>query len=332
MLKAALVGDNPALIDRVYGQGRRARLATLVDLHPEVVTGAMLREGVAAVRDVDVWFSTWGFPQIDAATLAAYPKVQAVFYAAGSVRAFAPPLLARGITLVSAWGANAVPVAEFTLAQILLSCKGYFRNSRECRVPECRRTGQVYSGPGVFGEAVALLGAGMIGRKVIELLKPFTLQILVFDPFLSPAQAGELGVEQVSLDEAFARGFVVSNHLANLPETRGMLTGAHFAAMRPHATFINTGRGATVDERALTRVLTERPDLTALLDVTDPEPPPADSPLYRLPNVQLSSHIAGSLGDEVVRMADYCLEEFLAWQDGRPLRYAVSEAMLATMA
>ncbi len=135
-----------------------------------------------------------------------------------------------------------------------------------------------------------------------------------------------------TLEEAFQRGLVVSNHLANVPETRGLLTGKLFSKMREGATFINTGRGATVVEADLIEVFRERADLTALLDVTDPEPPEPGSPLYDMPNVHLTSHIAGSIGDEVVRMADYAIEEFLAWEQGHPLRYAVTREMLPTMA
>ena len=181
-------------------------------------------------------------------------------------------------------------------------------------------------------ESIALLGAGAIGRRVIELLKPFNLRILVFDPFLAPERAAELGVHPVSLEAAFAEGYVVSNHLANLPATHGMLTGKLFASMRPDATFINTGRGATVDEPGLIEVLQARPDITALLDVTIKEPVAEGSPLYALPNVQLSTHMAGSINDECVRMADYCIADFESWLRGEPLRYAVSPEMLKTMA
>jgi phosphoglycerate dehydrogenase-like enzyme len=225
---------------------------------------------------------------------------------------------------------NAIPVAEFTLAQILLSTKGYFCNTREYNHPAAHKT--AFIGTGNFGETVALLGAGAIGRRVIELLRPFHLKIIVFDPFLSDDDAAELGVEKVSLQAAFERAFVVSNHLANLPETVGMLHGGLFESMRPHATFINTGRGATVDEPAMISVLQKRPDLTALLDVTFPDIPAENSPLFSAPNIQLSTHIAGSNGDEFVRLADCCIEEFLAWRSGAPLRYSVSLAMLEKMA
>jgi phosphoglycerate dehydrogenase-like enzyme len=315
----------PETIERVYGNERLERLG-----HPRVVAPAHLDTLLPELAPTEVIFSTWGMPCLTEAQLAALPRLRAVFYAAGSVQGFARPLLERGITVVSAWQANAVPVAEFTLAQILLATKGYFRNCREYPVGGHKQA--AFRGPGSYGEEVALLGAGAIGRRVIALLKSFHLKILVFDPFLSAREAVELGVEKVGLDEAFSRGFVVSNHLANNPQTVGMLTASHFAHLRPGATFINTGRGQTIVEGELSAVFQSRPDLTALLDVTWPEPPPTSSPLWSIPNVHLSSHIAGSIGDEVHRMADYCLDELERWQAGEPLHYAVSLAMLETMA
>jgi phosphoglycerate dehydrogenase-like enzyme len=147
-----------------------------------------------------------------------------------------------------------------------------------------------------------------------------------------PTRPNELGVRPVTLEQAFEQAFVVSNHLPNLPATKRMLRGQHFASMRQHATFINTGRGAQVDEDEMIEVLQARPDLTALLDVTHPEPPVPDSPLYTLPNVQLSSHIAGSLGNEVMRMADFMIDECRRYLAGQPLQYQVTLDMLETMA
>lgn len=286
MVKAAFVGPPDALA-RVYGGGRSDEIARRVDV-------------VADPSEVEVVFSTWGIPD-----LSGFPRLRIVFYAAGTVQSFAPSLLARGVRVVSAWHANAVPVAEFTLAQILLAGKGYFGG-----VPA-----------GNYGETVALLGAGAIGRHLIGLLTPFRLSVLVFDPFMTPIA----GVEQVSLEEAFSRGLVVSNHLADKPETASLIGLDLLRRMRPGATFINTGRGRTVDHGALYAVLSERPDLTALLDVTDPEPLPSGSPLLSLPNVRVSPHIAGSLGNEVLRMADYMIEELDRYLAGEPLRYEVTD-------
>jgi len=330
VIKAAFFGNRPEAIERVYAQGRRERIAQLTELYPHVVSEDNLEEHIDNLRDVEVAFGTWGFPPLKAEQLDRLPSLKMVFYGAGTVQAFARPFLQRGIGVVSAWAANAVPVAEFCLAQILLSTKGFWRNTRELTGPDMWRGG--FRGPGNFGETVSLIGLGMISHKLIELLQPIELNVLVVSSHLTKEEAQELGVRKVTMEEAFRQGLVVSNHLANLPHTLGVLHGELFASMRPNATFINTGRGAQVVEEDLIRVLKERPDLTALLDVTHPEPPVEGSELYTLPNVHLSSHIAGSIGNEVVRMADYVIEEFEAWLAGRPLRYAVTLEMLERMA
>ena len=302
----------------------------MVDLYPTVISDSTLPEHAQQLLDLQVIFSTWGMIELGADELDKLPALEAVFYAAGSVQGFARPLLEKDILLVSSWAANAVPVAEFTLSQILLSCKGYFRCADQCTSPQGWK--DVPHGPGAFGEIVGLIGMGMVGRGVAKLLKPFDLKVLACDPYLDEADAKKLGVEQVSLNELFARAFVVSNHLPDLPTTKGLLSGALLASMRQGATFINTGRGAQVVEAELAEVMEHRPDLTALLDVTCPEPPVESSPLYSLPNVFLSPHIAGSKGDEIMRQADYVIEEFERWEAGEPLRYQVTLEMLETMA
>ena len=332
MKKSAFFCERQQSLDYVYAQGRRERVGEIVDLYPEVINGENFSEHAEHLQDLEVIFSTWGMPKLEAEHLDRLPALRVVFYGAGSVKGFAPPLLERGIVVMSSWGANAVPVAEFALAQILLACKGYFRNTRECNSPEMRLKGSPFRGRGIFGETVGVIGIGMIGSKVCQLLRGYELRVIVHDPYLSDARAEELGVEKVSLKELFRQAYVISNHLPNIPATQKMLDGELFASMRQDATFINTGRGAQLVEEELIAVLEQRPDLTALLDVTFPEPPEEGSKFYTLPNVQLSSHIAGSLNDEVVRMADYAIEEFLRWEKGEPLRYQVTAEMLETMA
>lgn len=331
MKKAVFLGNSADRIAEVYGQGRRQRLEGLVEMYPTVVGEKTWGKHQEALQEAEVVFSTWGMPALDAAQLADMPRLAAVFYAAGSVRSFARPLLERGIVVVSGWGANAVPVAEFTVAQTLLACKGYWRNTADCRSPQTRQ-GSPFRGRGAFGAAVGLIGMGMVGREVARRLQGFELEVLAHDPYMSQDDAAALGVEPVGLEELCRRSYVLSNHLPNLPATAGLVDGRLLAQLPRDATFINTGRGAQVVEADLIAVWRRRPDLTALLDVTFPEPPAADSPLYDLPNVHLTSHIAGSLNDEVVRMADYVIEEFVVWQQGQDLRYAVDAAMLERMA
>jgi phosphoglycerate dehydrogenase-like enzyme len=326
---AAFIGD-PAQIDRVYAQGRKEQIGEMTNLFPHVVTRENFDSLASHLENIEVLFSTWGMPSLSGEQIDKLPNLKAVFYGAGSVQGFARDYLKRDVLVMSAWGANAVPVAEWTLAQIILANKGYFRHEREFRIRRDRKG--TYMGRGNFGATVSILGAGQIGRLLIQLLKPFHLQICVFDPFLSMKGAHELGVEKVELLEAFERGTIVSNHLANLPETVGMLQKSHFSALPLNATFINTGRGATVRENEMIEVMSARPDLTALLDVTYPEPPVADSPLWDMENVFLTAHLAGAMGDEVIRLADYCIEEFSRWQNGEKLRYGVTLEMLETMA
>ena len=329
--QAAFFSDDPFQIQRVFAAGRKERLQREFELYPEIVSTQTLSAHLPALQDLEYVFSTWGMTPLSEEQIAGLPRLKAIFYAAGSVQSFARPFLNRGVRIVSAWGANAVPVAEFTISQMILSAKGYFTAERLCRTSQGRRTFQNHY-PGLFDTSIALLGAGMVGTRVIELLKAFEVKILVFDPFLSAERAAGLGVERVSLEEAFERGFIVSNHLANLPATRGMLTEALFERMQPYATFINTGRGATIDEPGMLAVLARRPDLTALLDVTEPEPPLPSSPIYTLENVLLSPHIAGSIDREVLRQADFMLDEYLRLRAGQPLRYEVTLEMLQTMA
>ena len=305
------------MIDYVYAKGRRQQVADMTDLFPVVISSRNFLEHADKLAGVEAIFSTWGMPELTPAELDRLPALRAVFYAAGSVKGFAKPLLKRHVAVCSSWSANAVSVAEFCLGQVLLACKGYFRNTLDCRSPEGNRKDVAFYGRGVYGETIAIIGAGQVGRCLIELLRPFRLKILVVDPYLSETEANDLHVQKVTMEEAFREAYVVSNHLPDLPSLQKVLDGKHFESMRSGSTFINTGRGAQVNEPELVSVLRQRPDLMALLDVTNPEPAPAGSAFYDLTNVLLSSHLAGAHDDEVVRMADYMIEEFRRWQDPR---------------
>lgn len=325
-----IFGKEP--VSYVYAGNRMERIAALTNLHPRIVGETNFHKEAPLLENLDVIFSTWGMPALTGEHIDQLPQLKALFYAAGSVKQIAEPFLERNITLVSARAANAASVAEFCLGQIILACKGYFRNSLECRERHCNHFSADPYGPGLYGESIALIGAGEIGRALIQLLKPFRVRVLVVDPFITDEETALLNVQCVSMEEAFEQAFVVSNHLPNLPHLAKVLDARLFSAMRPFATFINTGRGRQVDEEGLLATLKRRTDLMALLDVTDPEPAAPDSDLYRLPNVRLSSHMAGAHGDEVLRMSDTIMEEFLRWQDGKPLRHQITMDMLAVMA
>jgi phosphoglycerate dehydrogenase-like enzyme len=268
---------------------------------------------------------------MDGGFLAAAPNLRVVLYGAGSIRRVATPAFwERGLRITSAYAANAVPVSEYALAAILFSLKrGWhfaFSAQREKALP---RQGQV---PGAYGSTVGLVSLGMVGRLVRERLRPFDLRVVAYDPFVTPEEAHVLGVDLMSLEDLFASSDVVSLHVPLLPETEGMILGSHLASMKRNATLINTSRGAVVREAEMVEVLGERPDLWAVLDVTHPEPPEPDSRLFDLPNVVLTPHIAGSLGNECRRMGRLVVDELRRYVAGEPLKHEITRERAALMA
>lgn len=333
MRKGIFIGD-ARQIAYVYSDEVRKALQDACDLPDTVFTKERILAEPARFADTAYLFSTWGMPSFTEAEIAAcFPQLRAVFYAAGTVQSFARPFLARGVQVCSAWAANAVPVAEYTVAQIVLANKGFYQNQRLYRCGDAARAAAHFHGhTGNYGVKTGLLGAGMIGSMVAQRLQAMHTEVLVFDPFLSAERAAQLQVQLVDLETLFASCTVVSNHLANNAQTRGMLTHALFHRLPPYATFLNTGRGAQVNEPDLAQFLRERPDCTAVLDVTTEEPLPQNHPFYKLENCFLTTHIAGSAGQEVWRMAEYMLEEFRRIEAGEIARFAVTLKMLETMA
>lgn len=328
-MKAAFVGSLPENFDRVYGEKQRAALSERVELLPGVVRDVHDER----LSGVEAIFSTWGMLSLSEAEIRAYlPNLKYVFYAAGTVQAFARPFLNCGVRVFSAWQANAVPVVQFAFAQILLALKGYFPAQAKIRASRAEAAEAASHYPGVFDVKVGLLGCGAIGSRVAEMLKTVDAEVLVFDPFLSEERAAQLGVKKAEMDEIFAACDVVSNHLANLPATEGIIRREHLLSMKPHSTFINTGRGPQLDEKDLYDMLTLGPTRWALLDVMTDEGNSDTNPLNRLPNCLITPHIAGSTGNEVRRMADYMTDAFDCVAAGKACSYEVFDHMLETMA
>jgi len=338
-MKAIFLANNKGNIDYVYPKSTQERIKSLVDIDINKVYCQEDLEASAPGEfdDVEYIFSTWSMPggseeKDDFARF--FPNAKALFYAAGSVKYFAQHYLNRGIKIFSAFAANAVPVAEFSVAQILLANKGFYQSMQAYKNAESYKVAGDISRAhvGNYASNVGIIGAGMIGKKVIELLKPYKLNIKIFDVFVDENRAKELGGEKVdTLEELFATCDVVSNHLANVPATVGMIKGEYFEKMKKNGTFINTGRGAQVDELGMLAALKKREDVCAVLDVTTEEPP-TNEDFYKLNNVFMTPHIAGSQGNEVARMSEMVVDQLENMLLGKPTQYEVTEKMLATMA
>ncbi|MDQ0646486.1 phosphoglycerate dehydrogenase-like enzyme [Microbacterium natoriense] len=287
----------------------------------------------SVLAEVDVLVTGWGAPPIDDAVLAAAPRLEAVLHAAGSVKAYlGSGVLERGIRVSTAAAANAVPVAEYTVAMILLAGKkvlpiaARYRTERDDFDVEA-----AFPGMGNYGQRVGIVGASKIGRLVIEMLRPYAFEVVVYDPFLSQAGASELGVHQVALDELLATSDIVSIHAPSLPSTFDLVDARGIGLMRRGATLVNTARGEIVDQAALTRRVVSG-ELFTILDVTVPWILEPEHPLYSSDNAFLTPHVAGSLGAELGRLAEVALDELRRLVAGRPLEHEVEAELLAITA
>ncbi|MDN4524074.1 hydroxyacid dehydrogenase [Fictibacillus fluitans] len=331
-MKGLFIMDE-APFDWVYPSDIREQIQALVDGDLPFLTRDQVMDNLSLLKDVEVVFSGWGGPTLDEEFLEAAPRLDAVFYAAGTVKTIATPASwRRNVRIVNAADANAVPVTEFTLSQILFSLKNGWRYVRSIQQERAYPEKSISAGAGAYGSTVGIISLSKIGRRVCELLEPFDVKVIAYDPYVSEEAARSLGVELCSLEEVFQRADVVSLHTPLLDETRGMITGEHLSLLKPNASFINTARGAIVREDEMIEVLAYRDDITAILDVTYPEPPLPGSPLFTLPNVVLTPHIAGSKGAECARMGQSMLEEFQRYLKNEPLKGEVLEKDMGIMA
>ena len=303
-----------------FGDAELARLGAAASLGDPVAVDELVSPASRArLRTAEVLITSWGCPPLDAPAVAAAPGLRAVLHAAGSVRSHVTDaVFNRGILVTTAADANAEPVARYTLAAILWSLKKAPFLAAAAR----RWEGWTYTDPrrselSSTGRTVALVGFSRIGRRVAALLSSFRdIRILVVDPVADPAEVVAAGAEPVPLAEALPRADVLSLHAPSLPATRRMIGTAELKALPPGATLINTARGDLIDPAALEVACLG--GLQAILDVTDPEPLPSSSPLYDLPNVVLTPHVAGSLGAETRLMTASALTELERYAAGLP--------------
>jgi phosphoglycerate dehydrogenase-like enzyme len=314
----------PLLTPELFGDEERARLAALADVPDPAPLSRFDDERAAGLLPrADVLLTGWGCPRIDAPLLERAPRLRAVLHAAGTVKGHVDAGCFARLRVSSAAAANAIPVAEFTVAAILLAGKRAFRLQRLYRELRGFRLWWNEVPPiGNYRTRVGVVGASRIGRLVLGRLRSFDFELAVHDPYLHPDEARRLGAEPLPLDALLASSDVVSLHAPSLPETQRLLDRRRLALLRDGAVLVNTARGALVDGAALADELASG-RIDAVIDTTDPELLPADSPLYDLPNVFLTPHIAGALGRETRRLAQLALDELERLARGEPLAHEV---------
>lgn len=313
----------------IYSSEHIREIGELIDIPPTPYTTESIRENLHLLESVDVLFSGWKSPVLDQEFLNAAPNLKAVFYGAGSVRQMVTPEFWKsGIQITSAWAKNAIPVAEYTLSQILFCLKLGWQHNANSK----RRFAERLPVHGTYHSTIGLIGMGAVGKLARNLLLDYDIEVLVHDPFVSETLANEWKIQLVSLEEIFERSAVVSLHCPDLPSTKEMIGKEHFESMPNWASFINTARSATVRHTDLCDVYEKRTDLWAVLDVTEEASEEEYERLVELPNVTLTPHIAGSLGSERQRLGQLMVDELKRFLQTNPLRYQLNEESFQIMA
>jgi phosphoglycerate dehydrogenase-like enzyme len=293
----------------IYPDALKQQLADVISSDPVVAS----REDILASREylgaVEFIFHGWGGTTLDQALLDCLPKLNAVFSSAGGIDSVSADCLQqKNIPLFTAQEINAIPVVDYTVAMVLLSLKQVWKYQRA--VASGTFQSRDFAGtPGAYhGSQVGIVSLGAIGRAVCERLAHTEVELLAYDPFVSAGEFERLGIQRMaSLEHLFRQAHVVSIHLPDTKETRGLINQDLLSHMPANATLINSSRGAVINEEDLIAILKKRSDLSAVLDVITDESDFCATPLAKLPNVFLTPHIAGSMGNECRRLGEHTI-------------------------
>lgn len=284
------------------------------------------------IPGAEVVVTSWGSPRITDEHLAEAAELKIVGHAAGSVKTrLAPAGHERGIVLLSAADIIAESVAEYTLWAMLSGQRNLHRYERLMKVERGWKTKDENYGHTLHRKTVGLVSASMVGRRVINLLKPFDCDVMIYDPYLDGADARRLGVRTASLEEVFSKPDIVSVHAPSTPETKGMINADHFQSIRDGALFVNTARTWVLDQDALVNELRSG-RFTAYIDVYEQEPLPPDHSIRELDNVFITPHVSGHTIETRMRLVEEIVRDIHRFYRGEPLQLAVSYERLKIMA
>jgi D-3-phosphoglycerate dehydrogenase / 2-oxoglutarate reductase len=230
-----------------------------------------------------------------------------------------------GITVVNAPTGNTIAAAEHTLALLYGLARRIAAADASMRLGEWKRS--QFTGVELRGKALGIVGLGKIGQAIAVRARAMEMTVLGSDPFVTPDQAANVGVELVSFDELITRADAITVHVPMGRATRGLINAATIERMKPGVMLLNVARGGILDEAAVAEALVAGRIAGAAIDVYEKEPP-VGSPLLTAPNTLLTPHLGASTAEAQVAVAEEVAEQILEVLDGRPARYAVNAPLL----
>lgn len=304
----------------IYADPVYRRLREMIDLAFPPCEPEQFKRYRKECEEVEVLFTGWGPPLLDADFLDSFPNLKVVFHGAGTIREMVSPAFwERDILISSCHHINAQFVSDYCLGSILLGLKGVFYYQRKLKEEKEFLHGDQHSFPGMHHTMIGLCSYGSTARLLRQKIRTWGFKVYVYDPYLDVEEAENEDVRLIGLEELFKRCHLVSVHTPLLEDTCGMIGEDLICSMPPNAMFINTARGKLINMGEFYRAVERRRDIQFILDVTDPEYPPKGHRIYSLDNVFVTPHIAGATAYECVALGSFVVEEFKRYLEGEAL-------------
>ena len=321
------------LFDLLFSAEQQARLSQMGAVTGPAAEGNLSEAQLAAlIGGQDIVITSWGSPSFSASVLAKADRLQLIAHAAGSVKQLLPPpVFAAGRRVTHVAYSMSIPVAETTLALILLCLRNYHKIDGRFKAEGWAAARALPPGDELAGNRVGVIGAGYTGRAVISRLLALAADVWLCDPYVSDASAAEMGVVKATLEQLMRGCPIVTLQAAATAETYRMIGAEQLSWLRDGAIFINTARAHLIDEAALLAEL-QTGRISAALDVFDMEPLPDDSPFRRLGNLIITPHIAAVTHQAYKRQGEITVDELASFLGAGKLRYEVTRDKLDTMA
>jgi phosphoglycerate dehydrogenase-like enzyme len=286
-------------------------------------SAALAEQAPALLAGAEALLAGPGTPSLTEEWLDGAPNLKIIGYSTGSVRGIIPPtIFRRGIRLFHNAPVIADAVAEFSIGLALFWLRRFHAHDQQFRSGVPWKQIQATPGRLLAGRWAGLVGAGYVAQRHIRLLLAFGAHVRVYDPYLTPERAAELGVEKATLEQVFGESEIIAVHAPKTPETYHMINADILARIQPDAILIQNSRAWAMDQDALLREL-QTGRFSAALDVFDKEPLAADSPFFQLDNVLLTPHMAGKARSTPGKLGHALVDELERYQRGEPLRQEI---------